>query len=260
MCAPVPSDLPHPPPWSDADLASPHDLADKPRRVRAMFANIARSYDLNNRLHSLARDQAWRRFAVRAVSPRPSDHVLDAACGTGDLAQAFALAGVARVTGLDFTREMLDVARRKRAALPAAAAARLDYVEGDATSLPFPAASFDVVSIAFGIRNVGDPAAALAEFARVLRPGGRLVVLEFDRPGAFPFSLLYDFYCGWLMPRTATLLSGDRSGAYRYLPRSVGAFMSRHALAHAIRNAGFRDVSARPLTLGICVCYRGDRA
>lgn len=225
-----------------------------------MFAAIAGSYDLNNRVHSLGRDQAWRRFAVRAAGVKPGDSVLDVACGTGDLTEAFARSPAASVTGLDFTPEMLAIAERKKGRhLEPAVAAKVCYQEGDAQSLPFSDASFEVVSIAFGIRNVAEPSRALSEFARVLRPGGRLVVLEFDRPHAPPMSWFYDLYCGWLMPRTATLLSGDRSGAYRYLPRSVGTFMSRAQMMDAVAGAGFGQVTARNLSLGICVCYRGIR-
>ncbi|QOI99775.1 MAG: bifunctional demethylmenaquinone methyltransferase/2-methoxy-6-polyprenyl-1,4-benzoquinol methylase UbiE [Phycisphaeraceae bacterium] len=259
---PTPPTTPPPPAvdapaWTDAELASPHRHEAKADKVRGMFAAIARSYDLNNRVHSLWRDQAWRRFAVRTASPAPTDRVLDVACGTGDLTQAFARAGAAEVIGLDFTPAMLDVAREKARALPTAEASRVRYMGGDAQQLPFPDASFDIVSIAFGIRNVADPGRALAEFARVLRPGGRLVVLEFDRPSFAPLRWFNDFYCGWVMPRTATAISRDTSGAYRYLPASVGTFMTRREMEDAVRAAGFTDVTSRGLTLGICVCYRG---
>lgn len=245
------------PAWSTPDLADPHTLADKPARVQKMFGAIAESYDLNNRVHSLWQDQRWRRFAVRSAMVKLGEHVLDVACGTGDLTEAFANSPAAQVTGVDFTRAMLDIAEHKRPArLPPELAAKVSYQEGDAMNLQFPDASFDVVSIAFGIRNVADPAKAIAEFFRVLRPGGRLVVLEFDRPRWFPMNIFYDFYCGWVMPRTATLISRDRSGAYRYLPRSVGTFMSRSEMCGRIAGTGFSDVSATGLSLGICVCYR----
>ena len=245
------------PAWAAPDLADPHSLADKPARVQKMFGAIAASYDLNNRIHSLWQDQRWRRFAVKSAMVKENEHVLDVACGTGDLTEAFARSPAAKVTGVDFTRAMLDIAEHKRPTrLPPELAAKVSYHEGDAMALGFPDASFDVVSIAFGIRNVADPAKAIAEFFRVLRPGGRLVVLEFDRPRWFPMNLFYDFYCGWVMPRTATHFSRDRSGAYRYLPRSVGTFMSRSEMCGRLTAAGFSDVSATGLSLGICVCYR----
>ncbi len=245
------------PAWVDAELADPHASAEKAVKVRSMFSAIAGSYDLNNRVHSLWLDQAWRRRAVKAARVRPGDAVLDVACGTGDLSQAFAATGASKVVGLDFTPAMLDHARRKQRALAAAQCEKLTYLEGDAQALPFADGSFDVVSIAFGIRNVQSPARALSEFHRVLRPGGRLVVLEFDRPSLAPVRWLNDLYCGWVMPRTATLISGDRSGAYRYLPASVGTFMSRAAMREAVAKAGFTEVRDAGLTLGICVCYSG---
>lgn len=247
------------PGWTAPELSNPHAHAEKPAKVRGMFAAIAASYDLNNRVHSLGRDQAWRRAAVRAAQVRPGDHVLDVACGTGDLTQAFARTAAARVTGLDFTRAMLDHAERKRAGLARAEGDKIDYIEGDAMALPFADGSFDVVSIAFGIRNVADPAAAVREFARVLRPGGRVVILEFDRPANPLMRWFNDLYCARIMPITATLISGDRSGAYRYLPASVGTFMRRAELVELLERHGFRGVSARPLTFGICVCYAGLR-
>lgn len=245
------------PAWTDRELADPHRSSEKADKVRAMFGAIADSYDLNNRVHSAGRDQAWRKYAVRAAGVRRGDSVLDVACGTGDLTEAFAATVAARVVGGDFTPRMLDIARVKQAALSEGSKAKIEYVGADATALQFGDASFDVVSIAFGIRNVTEPAKALAEFYRVLKPGGRLIVLEFDRPSFAPVRWLNDFYCGWVMPRTATWISGDKSGAYKYLPRSVATFLSRRHLIEAMERAGFNEVIAKSLTFGICVCYRG---
>ena len=246
--------------WDASNLNNPHAQADKADRVRNMFSAIAGSYDLNNRVHSFWRDQAWRRFAVKSANVQPGDTVLDVACGTGDLTEAFAATNAASVVGMDFTPAMLDVAREKIKSRPAALGSKTSYREGDAMNLTVDSASVDVVSIAFGIRNVSDPAKAIREFFRVLKPGGRLVVLEFDRPRTPPMSWGYDFYCGWLMPRTATLLAGDTSGAYRYLPASVGSFMTRDEMKSTITAAGFQNVVASPLTFGICVCYRGVKS
>ncbi len=246
--------------WSDRDLADPHAHPDKAVKVRRMFAAIAPSYDLNNRVHSMWRDQAWRRRAVREARVERGDAVLDVACGTGDLTEAFARTPAGRIVGLDFTREMLDIAERKRERVVAEARSRIEYVQGDAQALPFADASFNVVSIAFGIRNVERPETALREFARVLRPGGRVVILEFDRPTFAPMRWFCDVYCARLMPRTATLLSGDRTGAYRYLPKSVGSFMSRTRMLAALEAVGFVRPRAIALTFGICACYVGHRA
>ncbi len=224
-----------------------------------MFAAIAHAYDLNNRVHSLGQDQRWRRFAVRQAQVTPGDLVLDVACGTGDLSQAFAASPASRVIGLDFTHEMLVVAREKQRGHSGPAAAKITYIEGDAQCLPLADASVNVVSIAFGIRNVADPRLALSEFARVLRPGGRLIILEFDQPRNAVMRWFNTFYCARVMPVTATWISGDRSGAYRYLPASVGTFLSREQMTGTICASGFRDATVAPLSLGICVCYRAFR-
>lgn len=228
-----------------------------------MFAAIARRYDLNNRVHSLWQDQLWRKFAVRFAALKPGDRVLDVACGTGDLSMAFATAGGKAgggVTGLDITDEMLDVARHKLRRLDPAIADKITYQQGDAQRLPFADASFDVVSIAFGIRNVQDPARALAEFRRVLRDDGRLIILEFAEPKNPLVRGFNNLYSKKLMPITATLIAHDRSGAYKYLPKSVSTFMSPEQMRTALTAAGFADTATKPLSMGICMCYRAHAA
>jgi demethylmenaquinone methyltransferase / 2-methoxy-6-polyprenyl-1,4-benzoquinol methylase len=248
------------PAWDDARLVDPHHQPDKAERVRQMFSAIAPSYDLNNRLHSLWRDQAWRRFAVKQAAIHPGDVAADIACGTGDLTELLARTPASKVLGIDFTHEMLDVARQKQFRLQADEQHKITYHQGDAQDLKLDPNSIDALTIAFGIRNVLEPARALAEFARVLKPGGRLVILEFDQPRFAPMRWFNDFYCARIMPRTATLISGDRSGAYKYLPKSVASFLSREQLSAAITAAGFRDLTVRPLTFGICSCYRAIRS
>ncbi len=268
---------PDAPAWSTGELtANPHANPDKPEKVRRMFGAIAASYDLNNRLHSFGRDVAWRRRAVRLAGVRPTDDVLDVACGTGDLTRAFAAANPRRIVGLDFTPQMLDIACSKsgvrlglrsgeapearRAAAPRRGelgGPTPEYLEGDATNLPFPDRSFDIVAIAFGLRNVGQPLQALREFRRVLRPGGRVVVLEFGRPRNPLIAWCNDLYTRRIMPVTATIISGDRSGAYRYLPASVESFMPPEELSAAITGAGFASVSYTPMTFGVCLCHVG---
>ncbi len=251
----LPSPTPAPERWTDEELENPHETTGKDRKVRGMFAAIADKYDLNNRLHSFWQDQRWRKHAVRKASVSASDHVLDVACGTGDLTEAFAKAGVASVTGLDFTREMLDIARVKRRRLPELRRARVTYEQGDAHALPYDDGAFNVVSIAFGIRNVQDPSIALREFERVLRPGGRLVILEFADPPFAPIRWGSDLYTKRIMPLTATLISGDKTGAYKYLPQSVSTFMEPSVLTNAIAEAGFQQVRVDHLSLGVCNCY-----
>jgi demethylmenaquinone methyltransferase / 2-methoxy-6-polyprenyl-1,4-benzoquinol methylase len=242
-------------------LANPHAVADKAARVRGMFAAIAPSYDLNNRLHSMGRDQAWRRKAVKLCQVHRGDAVLDVACGTGDLSLAFAAAGPGRVLGIDFTHEMLRVAVDKHGRWRSrqAGAPPVEFTDGDAMRLPVRDGSVDIVSIAFGIRNVANPAAALAEFHRVLRPGGRLCILEFSVPTHRLLRAGYMFYFKRIMPCTATLISGDRSGAYKYLPQSVNTFLSRDQMARMMGDAGFSRVVQYPLTFGIAVAYIGAK-
>jgi len=244
--------------WSDRDLAAdPHQAADKAIRVRRMFSSIARTYDLNNRLHSFGRDVAWRRNAVRLAGVERTDDVLDVACGTGDLTLAFYRAGARRVVGLDFADRMLDLARTKAARRVGRAdpGRMLIFEQGDAMALPHPDGSFDVVSIAFGLRNVEDPATALREFRRVLRPGGRLVVLEFSTPKNRLLRFANDIYTKHIMPLTASIIARDRSGAYRYLPRSVETFPEGQAMAGVIRDAGFDSVEQHPQTFGVCTIH-----
>ena len=240
--------------WSDHDLADPHGATDKARRIRRMFAAIAPRYDLNNRLHSLWRDQAWRRAAVKIAKLSGGESVLDVACGTGDLAMAFAAGGAGRVVGSDFTFDMLTVARRKAKSLSEHAP---HYHAADALRLPIKDQTVDVVSIAFGIRNVVDPATAISEFYRVLRPGGRLVILEFAMPGNPLLRRLYNGYFQHVLPRTAALIARDRNGAYRYLPRSVSTFIDRPTMLSMMQAGGLTDTTTRSLTLGIAVLYCG---
>ncbi|MBM4113730.1 MAG: ubiquinone/menaquinone biosynthesis methyltransferase [Phycisphaerae bacterium] len=218
-----------------------------------MFGEIAARYDLNNRLHSFGLDQRWRRQAVRAAGEVAGRRVLDAACGTGDLSFAFASAGAAEVVGVDFCEPMLEIARAKSPRRPASIAARVRFETGDATALSHERGSFDIVSIAFGIRNVSDPRLALREFRRVLRPGGRVVVLEFDEPRNPILRALSRLYTRRIMPRTAALIARDRSGAYRYLPRSVETFLDRDALSALLGECGFREAVQRPLCAGVAV-------
>jgi len=241
------------PAWSSADLElNPHAREDKAERVRRMFGAIAQSYDFNNRIHSFGQDRKWRERGVRLADPDSDSVVVDVACGTGDLSEAFHDRGVERVIGVDFTPEMLDVARERAAR---DGRQRLEYRQGDAMDLDLETDSADVLSIAFGIRNVNEPDRALAEFRRVLKPGGRLLVLEFSEPENPIIRFFNNLYVRKIMPLTATLLSGDRSGAYRYLPRSIETFLPRPELERAMRDAGFEEIRQYPLTFGTCVAY-----
>jgi demethylmenaquinone methyltransferase / 2-methoxy-6-polyprenyl-1,4-benzoquinol methylase len=164
-----------------------------------------------------------------------------------------------QVAGVDFTFDMLPIARRKvRSRWPLPPLDRVcNWINGDALALPLPDQSSDVVSIAFGIRNVSDPATAIREFHRVLRPGGRVIILEFSLPTNPILRGLYNFYFRKILPRTATLISGDKTGAYKYLPESVNTFIGREQMMAMMRTAGFENVEQFPMTFGVCVCYRG---
>lgn len=265
------------PDWDAKSLQNPHLAADKRDRVRRMFAAIAPSYDLNNRLHSAWIDQFWRRQAVKLAAVRDTDRIVDVACGTGDLTLAFfrrlcelqdISAAAHQILGVDFTYEMLPIARAKYLGPETSDHEGEDfynadirkvvhYVVGDAQCLPLPDACADIVSIAFGIRNVQDPLTALREFHRVLRPGGRVIVLEFSVPTNPIFRRVYNFYSATVMPYTATWLSGDRTGAYKYLPHSVETFLTPAQMTALLTQAGFNDVVARPLTFGAVNVYRG---
>ncbi len=253
------SPSPTPPAWTDPELANPHAEPGKADKVRSMFSAIAPSYDLNNRLHSLWQDQRWRRKAVRLAAVQPGDQVLDVACGTGDLTQLFAKTKAARVMGVDFTPAMLDIAKVKSRRLSASVSSKVQYQVGDAQKLPFSNSAFDVVSIAFGIRNVAEPSRALAEFHRLLKPGGRLVILEFSTPSNRLMRWFNGVYCGKVMPWSATLISGDASGAYKYLPASVGTFWGPQEMLESLEIAGFTEVTQTAMSLGICSCYRAIR-
>lgn len=224
-----------------------------PAAVNTMFARIARRYDMANHLLSLGIDHQWRRNLVWAVRAAGPETVLDLATGSGDVAFALAdgLPPSARILGMDFCLPMLEQAVAKRSLSPRWA--KVDYRQGDGLALPLPDASFDAVTIAFGLRNMADRHRALSEMRRVLRRGGRLFVLEFSQPAKW-FRPLYYAYLKWLLPPVAGLVTGDRR-AYEYLGGSIGEFPAREALAAEILRAGFTQVHASPFTWGVVALH-----
>ncbi len=249
-------------------LAAPHDVSDKASRVRRMFNVIAPRYELVNRLFSGGRDAAWRRKAVALADVHPPDEVLDVACGTGDFARCFASAGARLVVGCDFAHEMLvrAAAPRRDRLRPVGDVLHAPqrrgssvWCEADALRLPFRGGSFSIVSCAFGVRNFADLDAGLAEMFRVLRPGGRLVILEFTRPRNRIARGFYEIYSARVMPVAATLISGDRTGAYRYLPQSVVSFVGAGEMVSRLQGVGFARATATPLTLGVVTVYVARR-
>ncbi|MFC4424722.1 bifunctional demethylmenaquinone methyltransferase/2-methoxy-6-polyprenyl-1,4-benzoquinol methylase UbiE [Deinococcus navajonensis] len=230
------------------------DRQDKGQEVQAMFASIAPRYDLLNRVLSLGVDRSWRREAAREALALNPARLLDVATGTGDFAlELKTRAPQAEVVGSDFVPEMLQIARAK------ARSRHLDLTleEGDALNLPYPDASFDTVTCSFGFRNFADYGRGLAEFWRVLRPGGRLVILEFPPPASGLFGHLFRFYFRQVLPRIGALVSGN-GGAYTYLPESVLAFPAPERLAGLMRATGFRT-RYRLLTFGIAAIHVGDK-
>jgi demethylmenaquinone methyltransferase / 2-methoxy-6-polyprenyl-1,4-benzoquinol methylase len=230
---------------------------EKAARVRAMFDEIAPRYDLLNHMLSMNIDKRWRARVVRELEgqlSRAGARALDLCCGTGDLALAIDAAyPKASVVGLDFSIQMLV-----RAATKARSDRPIPFVQGDASGVPFPDASFDAVTIAFGLRNLTSVEAGLAEIRRLLAPGGRAVVLEFSRPVVPVFRQAFNFYFAHVLPRIGGAVSGS-SGAYSYLPASVKAFPDQKRLASMMASVGFANVRYTNLTGGIAAAHVGDR-
>lgn len=223
--------------------------------VRDMFARIAPRYDLLNSLLSLRIHHYWRHVAAKSAMLKPGQCALDVCTGTADFALRLAkdVGEDGQVIGIDFCEPMLKIGvskvRRNRVGQ------RITLALGDAQTLPFAANSFDAVTVAFGIRNVADIERAFAEMWRVLKPGGRLVCLEFSHPQRQPFRTIYSFYFHRILPFIGGLLS--HRDAYTYLPVSVSHFPEREQLAHLLREAGFTQVQWRELTFGIVCIHSG---
>lgn len=229
-------------------------------RVRRMFGEIAGRYDFLNHLLSLNADRYWRWRVTRRVRPRGEAPVLDLCTGTGDLAIAFYRAGhgMTKVVGADFCHEMLAIGKEKARRI--GADGRISFVEADVTQLPFADDAYEIVAVAFGLRNVADTEQGLREMVRVCRPGGRVVVLEFSTPRWQPFGLIYGWYFRRVLPKIGNWLTRTGgSDAYSYLPESVGEFPSGPALAEWMARCGLRDVHYHALTLGISTMYIGTK-
>ena len=232
------------------------DLSKK-EEVRVMFDNIAPKYDLLNHTLSMSVDRLWRSRVVKVVRRAKPRRILDVATGTGDLAIAMArrIDGV-HVLAVDLSEGMLDVARRK--VEDRGLDGRIVLDRADAEHLDAATASVDVATVAFGVRNFGDLAAGLRELARTLKPGGKVVILEFSRPANPIFRALYEFYSCRILPRIGGLISRDRR-AYEYLPASVGEFPGPAEFLKILEAAGFRNCKARSQSFGIAQIYVGER-
>jgi len=228
-------------------------------RVQKMFGEIAGRYDFLNHLLSLNVDRYWRWRTVRIVPPQPGDNILDMCTGTGDLALAYhrAAKGQAQIVGADFCHEMLEIGRKK--GIAAGADSQVEFIEADAQQIPLASDQFQIVTVAFGLRNVAETDRGLAEMVRVCAPGGRVAVLEFSNPTWQPFKAIYGWYFRNVLPRIGQLLARNNQEAYNYLPSSVGQFPQGEELADMMRAAGLSEVSYQGLTLGVATLYVGTK-
>jgi demethylmenaquinone methyltransferase/2-methoxy-6-polyprenyl-1,4-benzoquinol methylase len=229
------------------------DLRKQPAEVAAMFDGVAARYDLVNDLLSLGQDRIWRKAVARAVNARPGERVLDVAAGTGTSSASF-VSDDATCVACDFSLGMLRQGAKHRGG---ADVGGVRFVAGDALALPFADQVFDAVTISFGLRNVHDTSAALAEFRRVAKPGGRLVVCEFSSPTWTPFRVAYDRYLA-VMPKVVSRVSSNPD-SYVYLAESIRAWPRQSELADLISGAGWERVAWRNLTGGIVALHRGAR-
>ena len=232
-------------------------LSEKGEKIQQMFGAIAPRYDFLNRLLSFGIDRHWRKKAVRLLKFRDDGRILDVATGTGDVALEIARVTPAsvKITGADFCREMVERGEAKVSETPFAD--RIDFKVAPCEDLPFASNTFDSVTIAFGIRNVVDRKLGLAEMWRVLRPGGRVIILEFSTPRSHAFRQIYHFYFRQLLPLVGGLFS--RYNAYKYLPDSVLEFPSHEEFSKLIADAGFRNIHVHELTFGIATIHVGEK-
>lgn len=220
-----------------------------PDQVAGMFDATAKRYDLLNSLLSGGNDRLWRIHMQRAVAPKPGERILDVAAGTGASSAPMAKAG-ALVTALDISHGMLEEGRRRHP--------DIEFVHGSAEELPFDDDTFDAVTISFGLRNVQQPRAALSEFHRVLKPGGRVIVCEFSQPPVNVVRKSYELYLRTVLPGLAKAASSNPE-AYRYLVESIASWPDQQTLSQWIRTAGFIRVAHRNLTLGVVALHRGRK-
>lgn len=225
-----------------------------------MFGEIAGWYDFLNHFLSLGIDRGWRRKTVKLAPPREdAGPILDVCTGTADLALAYWRAGGkrVRVVGADFCRPMLKIGREK--CRRSGAEGHVELIEADAQHLPFPNGMFQIVCVAFGLRNVSDTDAGLREMARVCQAGGSVAVLEFSQPKSRLFAAIYNWYFRRLLPKIGQTLARNSQEAYNYLPASVGEFPQGEALVERFRAAGLRDVRFIPFTFGVATLYIGTK-
>lgn len=228
----------------------------KKAQVADMFNNIAGKYDFLNHFLSLGIDKGWRKKAIREIQKVQPKNILDVATGTGDLAIAAAALKPDKITGVDIAEQMLAVGRTKIAEKQLEGMITLQT--GDSEAMPFSDNSFDAVTCAYGVRNFENLEKGLKEMSRVMRPGGKLAILEFSKPQRFPVKQLYAFYFRYILPTLGKMVS-KHSTAYTYLPQSVMAFPEGKVFCDTLTRCGFKDAKARPLTLGITTLYTATK-
>ncbi len=241
------------------DALTAHDSSSSgPSSVGPMFDRIAPTYDLLNHLLSLGRDYAWRRKVAEQLKGRESLRLLDLATGTGDLLISMLrrCPAIGKATGLDISERMLDLGLEKLRAQ--GLAQRVELVCADASATPFPEGTFDVATMAFGIRNTANAATTLAEIHRILKPGGTALILEFSLPHSRAVRWCYLKYLRLVVPPIGAAISGDKH-AYRYLDESIEGFHQPEAFSSLMQQAGFRAVSVIPLTWGVASIYKGTK-
>lgn len=228
----------------------------KKEQVEQMFDNISGKYDFLNHLLSLNLDKIWRKKAVGFLKDKAVDSVLDVATGTGDMIIPISRLNPRSIIGVDLSEGMLSVASRKfKDKYPDIA---IEFIKGDSEKLPFEDHSFDVATVAFGVRNFENTIDGLMEIRRVLKPGGCMVVLEFSKPVTSPFRNLYHFYFRHILPMVGRIFSRDQE-AYTYLPESVNAFPERNQFTEMMQKSGFTDCRWKSLTWGVATIYTGNR-
>ncbi len=239
------------------DTVTPYKTADpKKVQVAQMFDNIAGSYDFLNHFFSLGIDKLWRKRAVKMLRDVQPEYILDVATGTGDFAFEALKLNPKKITGIDISVGMLDVGRKKIAAR--SQSGKMEFILGDSEALPFTENSFDAVTVGFGVRNFQNLLTGLREIHRVIRPEGKLAILEFSKPHRFPMKQLYFFYFRFIMPLLGKVISKDKS-AYTYLPESVMAFPEGKDFEAILKQAGFKNVRTYPVTGGIASIYTAGK-